>query len=226
MKKTKKIFAVVLCLLMMLMPVVSAQEAVTVQAATKMATVKVKTDKKTGKRYALDAKGKKITNQWGKTSNGYIYYFTKNGTAYQADKEMQGKYGIVIKKINNQYYGFDVYGHRVSGIHMASTSLYGLSKLYYFNPKTGAYDANKSKVYRKYAVSARAVSKPYQDNAAKLKKVLGKTVKKAKINKQSCFLNGKGWDITYTYKNVELNVFRPYGKSSRAEVIESVVTRQ
>ena len=84
MKKFKKLFTVMLCLLMMLTPVISDQQAVTVQAATKMTAVKqVKT--KSGKRYGYDAKGKMIKNQWGKSSSGCIYYFQKNGAAYQAD---------------------------------------------------------------------------------------------------------------------------------------------
>ena len=87
---------------------------------------------KSGKRYGYDAKGKMIKNQWGKSSSGCIYYFQKNGAAYQADKDFQGRYGIVIKKIDNKYYGFDVYGHRVTGFHMASTKLYGNAILYYF----------------------------------------------------------------------------------------------
>ena len=63
MKKFKKLFAVMLCLLMMLTPVISDQQAVTVQAATKMTAVKqVKT--KSGKRYGYNAKGKMIKNQW------------------------------------------------------------------------------------------------------------------------------------------------------------------
>ena len=102
MKKFKKLFAVMLCLLMMLTPVISDQQAVTVQAATKMTAVKqVKT--KSGKRYGYDAKGKMIKNQWGKSSSGCIYYFQKNGAAYQADKDFQGRYGIVIKKIDSMY---------------------------------------------------------------------------------------------------------------------------
>ena len=180
---------------------------------------------KSGKRYGYNAKGKMIKNQWGKSSSGCIYYFQKNGAAYQADKDFQGRYGIVIKKIDNKYYGFDVYGHRVTGFHMASTKLYGNAILYYFDTKTGAYNQAKSKVYRTYTVSARSKATKYQKNATKLKKLLGKQVKKVKINKESCFLDGKGWDVTYTYANIELNVFRPYGKGRSAEVVESVVTR-
>ena len=97
--------------------------------------------------------------------------------------------------------------------------------LYYFDTKTGAYNQAKSKVYRTYTVSARSKATKYQKNATKLKKLLGKQVKKVKINKESCFLDGKGWDVTYTYANIELNVFRPYGKGRSAEVVESVVTR-
>ena len=229
MKKFKKLFAVMLCLLMMLTPVISDQQAVTVQAATKMTAVKqVKT--KSGKRYGYNAKGKMIKNQWGKSSSGCIYYFQKNGAAYQADKDFQGRYGIVIKKIDNKYYGFDVYGHRVTGFHMASTKPYGRAILYYFDTKTGAYNQAKSKVYRTYtAVPDRKKyqknATKYQQNAVKLKKLLGKQVKKVKISKQSCFLGGNGWDVTYTYANIELNMFRPYGEGSSAEVVESVINR-
>ena len=50
MKKTKRFFAVVLCMLLMLTPLAVVAETVTVQAAGPQ-TVKVKLDKKTGKRY-------------------------------------------------------------------------------------------------------------------------------------------------------------------------------
>ena len=47
MKKTKRFFAVVLCMLLMLTPLAVVAETVTVQAAGPQ-TVKVKLDKKTG----------------------------------------------------------------------------------------------------------------------------------------------------------------------------------
>ena len=50
MKKTKRFLAVVLCMLLMLTPLAVVAETVTVQAAEPQ-TVKVKLDKKTGKRY-------------------------------------------------------------------------------------------------------------------------------------------------------------------------------
>ena len=49
MKKTKRFLAVVLCMLLMLTPLAVVAETVTVQAAGPQ-TVKVKLDKKTGKR--------------------------------------------------------------------------------------------------------------------------------------------------------------------------------
>ena len=97
MKHSKKILAVVLCMLMMLTPLASVAGTVTVQAATQ--TVKVKKDQKTGNRYGYDKNNKKVTQQWGVTASGYRYYFGKNGAAYQADPYMVGKYGILIKKI-------------------------------------------------------------------------------------------------------------------------------
>ena len=222
MKKFKKLFAVMLCLLMMLTPVISDQQAVTVQAATKMTAVKqVKT--KSGKRYGYNAKGKMIKNQWGKSSSGCIYYFQKNGAAYQADKDTVGKYGILIKKIDKVYYGFDVSGHTVKGIRVGSISMYDIPKLYYFNPKTGAVDNKKTSLYRKYAATSTLAK---QNNASKIKKVLGK-YKKCTISKEdTCMLGGNGKDVTYVYDYVQLNVVRPTGKGSSAEVVASITVRQ
>ena len=222
MKKFKKLFAVMLCLLMMLTPVISDQQAVTVQAATKMTAVKqVKT--KSGKRYGYNAKGKMIKNQWGKSSSGCIYYFQKNGAAYQADKDTVGKYGILIKKIDKVYYGFDVSGHTVKGIRVGSISMYDIPKLYYFNPKTGAVDNKKTSLYRKYAATSTLAK---QNNASKIKKVLGKYKKCTVSKSNTCMLDGNGKDVTYVYDYVQLNVVRPTGKGSSAEVVASITVRQ
>lgn len=109
MKKTRKILAVALFLLLMLTPVVSVSQPVTVQAAAKT------TLKKSGGRYYAYENGKKLCNAWRKIKSGkvsYTYYFGANGAAYQADKEMMGKYSVIVKKIKGQYYGFDYLGHR------------------------------------------------------------------------------------------------------------------
>ena len=188
MKKTKRFLAVVLCMLLMLTPLAVVAETVTVQAAEPQ-TVKVKLDKKTGKRYGYDENNQKVTQQWGVTAKGFRYYFGKNGAAYQADQDMVGKYGILMKKINGKYYGFDVSGHTVKGIRVGSVSMYEVPKLYYFNPKTGAVDKKKTSLYRKYAATSTLAK---QNHASKIKKVLRK-YKKCTISKgNTCMLDGNG----------------------------------
>ena len=222
MKKTKRFLAVVLCMLLMLTPLAVVAETVTVQAAGPQ-TVKVKLDKKTGKRYGYDENNQKVTQQWGVTAKGFRYYFGKNGAAYQADQDMVGKYGILMKKINGKYYGFDVSGHTVKGIRVGSVSMYEIPKLYYFNPKTGAVDKKKTSLYRKYAATSTMAKR---SNASKIKKVLGK-YKKCTISKSNtCMLDGNGKDVTYTYDYVQLNVVRPTGKGSSAEVVASITVRR
>ena len=213
MKKTKRFLAVVLCMLLMLTPLAVVAETVTVQAAEPQ-TVKVKLDKKTGKRYGYDENNQKVTQQWGVTAKGFRYYFGKNGAAYQADQDMVGKYGILMKKINGKYYGFDVSGHTVKGIRVGSVSMYEIPKLYYFNPKTGAVDKKKTSLYRKYAATSTLAK---QNNASKIK-----TISKG----NTCMLDGNGKDVTYTYDYVQLNVVRPTGKGSSAEVVASITVRR
>ena len=222
MKKTKRFLAVVLCMLLMLTPLAVVAETVTVQAAGPQ-TVKVKLDKKTGKRYGYDENSQKVTQQWGVTAKGFRYYFGKNGAAYQADQDMVGKYGILMKKINGKYYGFDVSGHTVKGIRVGSVSMYDIPKLYYFNPKTGAVDKKKTSLYRKYAATSTLAK---QNNASKIKKVLGKYKKCAISKGNTCMLDGNGKDVTYTYDYVQLNVVRPTGKGSSAEVVASITVRR
>ena len=221
MKRTKRFLAVVLCMLLMLTPLVSVAETVTVHAAVQ--TVKEKQNKNTGKRYGYDENNQKVTSQWGVTSNGLRYYFGKNGAAYQADKDTVGKYGILMKKINGKYYGFDIYGHTVSGIRVGTPNMYDIPKLYYFNPKTGAVDTKKTTLYRKYAATSTLTK---QNNASKIKKVLGKYKKCTVSKSNTCMLDGNGKDVTYIYDYVQLNVVRPTGKGSSAEVVASITVRQ
>lgn len=103
----------------------------------------------------------------GVTSSGFRYYFGKNGAAYQADKDTVGKYGILIKKIDKVYYGFDVSGHTVKGIRVGSISMYDIPKLYYFNPKTGAVDNKKTSLYRKYAATSTLVNRIMRQRSRK-----------------------------------------------------------
>ena len=67
--------------------------------------------------------------------------------------------------------------------------MYEIPKLYYFNPKTGAVDKKKTSLYRKYAATSTLAK---QNNASKIKKVLGK-YKKCTISKgNTCMLDGNG----------------------------------
>ena len=128
-----------------------------------------------------------------------------------------------MKKIGTKYYGFDVNGHTVQGIRVGSPNIYDIPKLYYFNPKTGAVDKKKTSLYRKYAATSTLAK---QNNASKIKKILGK-YKKCTISKgNTCMLDGNGKDVTYTYDYVQLNVVRPTGKGSSAEVVASITVRQ
>lgn len=213
MKKIRRTLAAVLVLLLMLAPVVSASQPVTVQAAATKTTLK-----KSGGRYYAYEKGKKLRNTWrtiksGKTS--YTYYFGADGAAYQADREMMGRYGVIVKKVRGQYYGFDYLGHRVKGVRVGSTSTYGMPYVFYFN-SNGTYNKTRTTQLRTASRTNR--------NATTIKKLLG-SCKKYRISKNSCFMNGNGMDITYTYDSVELSVFRPKGKSYKYDVVESLVSR-
>lgn len=139
--------------------------ASTVQAAAK--TTKT-TLKKSGGRYYAYENGKKLRNTWRTIQSGkkkYTYYFGSNGAAYQASKEMMGRYGVIVKKIRGQYYGFDYLGHRVKGVRVGSTSTYGMPYVFYFN-SNGTYN-------KKRTAQLRTASKPNK-KAATIKKMLGK----------------------------------------------------
>ena len=210
MKKFKKVMAMLLLMLLVAAPVVSAAtQPVTVEAATKTVLK--------NKYYAYE-KGKKVRNQWRTIKvkgKNYRFYFDKNGKAYHANKNMMGKTGVIVKKIKGKYYGFDYQGHMVKGLRCGSTSAYAMPNLYYFNSK-GVYDKKKTAVYR----NASKTNK----NASQIKKLLGK-YKKKYVSKESCFGNGNGSDITYIYNNIELSVFRPAGKGAGSEIVESIMQR-
>lgn len=212
MKKAKKFLALALFLLLMLTPVVSASQPVTVQAATKTTLKKVN-----GRYYAYE-NGKKVCNSWRTIKVGqksYRYYFGANGAAYQANRDMMGRYGVLVKKIKGQYYGFNYLGRMAKGVCVGSTSAYGMTYVFYFNAN-GTYNKTRT-------VQLRRASVPNK-KAATIKKLLGK-YQKCRISKNSCFMGGNGMDVTYTYGNVELSVFRPKGKNANYEVVESIVQR-
>lgn len=214
MKKVfKKIIVCMLCFGLLQGTWTILPQALAVQAAT----VKNGLKKESGNiRYYK--KGKKIKNQW-KTVKGYKYYFNSKGNAYKADGSYL-KYNVLVKTIKGKKYGFDKEGHMVTGLRMAATSEYGALNLYYFNKKTGAYDQKTTTKYRNAAKPATTKNKR---SAAAIKKLLGKPLKKEVSKEASCFLDGNGTDITYVYKYVILNVFRPAG--TKTELVESVSIR-
>ena len=146
MKKFKKVFAVLLLMLLVTAPVVTAAtQPVTVEAAAKK---KTKLKKVKGKYYAYE-NGKKVCNKWRTIKVGkkkYRFYFDKKGRAYQANKAAMGKTGVLVKKIKGKYYGFDYQGHMVKGLRGGSTSAYSMPNLYFFNSK-GVYDKKKTVMY-------------------------------------------------------------------------------
>ena len=111
MKRLKKIMAMLLLMLLVASPVVlAASQPVEVQAAAKTVLK--------NKYYGYE-NGKRVCNQWRTIKVGnrsFRFYFDKNGRAYHADRNYVGTTGIVVKKINGRYYGFDYQGHMMKGI--------------------------------------------------------------------------------------------------------------
>ncbi len=115
---------------------------------------------------------RRLLSSGGSNSKGVSVIISEKRSCFiRLIRDMVGKYGILMKKINGKYYGFDVSGHTVKGIRVGSVSMYEIPKLYYFNPKTGAVDKKKTSLYRKYAATSTLAK---QNNASKIKKVLGK----------------------------------------------------
>ena len=81
------------------------------------------------------------------------YYFGKTGAAYKADISSCGKHGAFVRKIGNNYHGFDYRGHMVTGLRGGKTSTYGVPQVYYFNSK-GVYDKIRTAKYRKVLYSS------------------------------------------------------------------------
>ena len=104
MKKFKKVFAVLLLMLLIAAPVVTAAtQPVTVEAA---ARTKTKLKKVKGKYYAYE-NGKKVCNKWRTIKVGkkkYRFYFDKKGRAYQANKAAMGKTARIMLKIRRKRY--------------------------------------------------------------------------------------------------------------------------
>lgn len=141
MKKNRGIYTLFLSFLLLLaVSIFCNSNMVNVQAA-----VKTTLKKENGKLYAYE-NNKKICNKW-RTIKKYKYYFGKDGAAYQSEKG-DGAHSIKIKKIKEKYYAFDINGHMVTGARVGHTSSMSPERIYYFSPKTGAYDKTVTARYR------------------------------------------------------------------------------
>lgn len=187
MKILKRFLAVVLCLVLMQAPLHIVTQPVEVQAAAREGLY---LDKRTDKYYFYED-GKKVTNAW-RTYKGNKYFFTKKGYAYASERFDDVQYNIVVKKIGDKYYGFNHSARMVKGLYLTIDG-----KIYYFDTKTGAYDANKTKRYRDASKE--------KNTSTRIKNLLGKPQKIKKVN--SCYdQNGMGY--IHTYSHYTLEVFR------------------
>ena len=190
----KRIFLLLLC--MMLMQGVSIFAAPSVRAEA--ATVK-KGLVKEGKYYYYYVNNKKVKNTW-KTVKSVRYYFGSNGRAYAApDMTKTDKYtmNIVVKKIGKYYYGFDSKGRMVKSGYYNNPQKFdsnGDSMTYYFD-RTGHYNAAKSKAVRKAGA--------YGADMKALRKLLGKPKSVKKLN--SCF-GEPGDDYQWNYSKIYVTV--------------------
>lgn len=197
MKKLKRIFAVLLCLVMIQAPVQIFMRTAEVQAAMKK---EVKYNSKNGKYYYYE-NGKKVNkvNKWVTDSNGQKYYFGSKGYAFAAPKEDDVKYNVIIKKIGSRTYGFDNRGRMVkNGLYYALNG-----NCYYFNSK-GVYLLNTTKKYRALAPTGYpAEDKKSVTQARNLLNKIEKPIKEVK-NGSSCIIpNGTDYRIIYKHFEVQ-----------------------
>lgn len=134
--------------------------------------------------------GQKVKNCWKKVK-GFKYYFGKNGAAYMAPKASGVSKNVVCKKIGGKRYCFDQKGRLVTkGVY---ADLAGNA----FSVKNGKVDETRTKKIQK--------ALKYLADARNIRSLLGKP-KKTKTS-SSCFRDG-GTDLTLTYPNVVLGLYR------------------
>lgn len=214
MKKNKVFYKIFLTVMLMMSVIFSGNSyLINVQAAD---TAVLKSEKN---RIYVYENGKKVSNAW-RTIGKYKYYFGKDGAAYRSSKS-EGTHSICIKKIKGKYYAFDIKGHMVTGSRVGHISDMTPPQIYYFSPKTGAYD---KKVTARYRTAARPSTMKKINSTTAIRKLLGKP-KKTWVSKKigSCFLDGNGRDGELIYDHLIVNIFIPAG--SNKEYVESVIMR-
>lgn len=200
MKKMKKMFAMLLCLAMILAPVQSFALTAEVQAATAVKR-EVKYNSKNGRHYLYE-NGKRITvkNRWVTISGKGTYYFGPGGYALAAPREEKTVYNIVTKKIGGKIYGFDSRARRVTGLYYRMDGT-----CFYFNSK-GVYSQTETKKYR--PASSKKTTKEIRGILDKAGKPL-KTVN----NGSSCFVaNATDFAILYKHYQVQYTKENRNGK--------------
>lgn len=199
MKKTKRIFILLMCLIVFQGLMGNLGMVKTVKAATvKNGLVK------SGSNYYYYSKGIKTKNKWvkvnvGKDSAGKsVYkkmYFGSNGAAYKANST-QGLF--VTKTVDGKKYGFSPKGYLMpKGLYVGKKS----EQFYYFN-SDGTVNTSVSKAFNKAAV----YGKSYSSLSALLKKykiTVKKTSKSSTCYPDPAYTGGK--DYIYTFANFKIN---------------------
>lgn len=194
MKNWKKIVAAVLCLMLIEIPVLEPFfSAQTVQAAASKTTVKNGFKRENGEYYYY-VNGQKVKNAWknvtvtDKTTGkkiSYRHYFTGTGKAYRGGTFFGENY-ITVKKIGNNYYGFNKYSQMVKGIRY---SAYGPSKAgFYAFTNAGVLDSKKTASLRRAFVR--------EKSSAALRKLLGSPRRTKKVS--GCYGDGQEYMLEYT----------------------------
>lgn len=162
-----------------------------------------------GNYYAFNSQGRAITNAMKKI-NGNYYYFGSKGAAVTG-KINAGMMVPAVKKIGGKTYGFDAEGKRIYGVYVILDKNYK-SYFYYFNTKTGVFDAAVSHKLR----VASAEGKP----AGVLKGLLAPYAgqPKEEVYEEGCYGDGK--DVVWTYQNFMVGVFRP--RNGSGDIVVSI----
>jgi hypothetical protein len=95
-----------------------------------------------------------LKNSWfvAKDYDGknYKFYFDSNGITLRAAIKAGYKNNIVLKQINGKVYGFDTYGHCISGLWATAPNNYNVDregKFFYFN-SDGEYNKRTTQIIR------------------------------------------------------------------------------
>lgn len=167
-----------------------------------------------GNYYAFNSQGRAITSTLKKI-NGSIYYFKGNGAMARGEIFYNMLVPEIIKT-GKKTYAFDDKGKALTGVHVVpekegdNIKAY---KFYFFNPKTGIFNASVSHKLRVASMEG----KP----AGVLKSLLVPYagVPKEEVLGKGCYRDD-GKDVLWTYQNFMISVFRP--DSGSGDIVVSI----